>query len=166
MDAGVCNSKQRLNVDRCRCKCKELIDNGRCDTGFIWNPSNCDCECDKSCDVGEYLDYQNCVRILKIVDKLVKECNEMNYNEKKFIKYLNKKYEKINIKNYSYYIITLLLKQDQYQKTDPNLLSINKLSFKTADSLIYNIKCITMKSLYTVYIIHRSIYIHECGYEL
>ena len=32
----------------------------RCDEGFIWNPSDCDCECDKSCDVGQYLDYKNC----------------------------------------------------------------------------------------------------------
>ena len=31
------------------CKCKELIEKGRCDKGFIWNPSNCDCKCDKSC---------------------------------------------------------------------------------------------------------------------
>ena len=31
-----------------------------CDKGFIWNPRNCDCECDKSCDIGEYLDYKNC----------------------------------------------------------------------------------------------------------
>ena len=23
-------------------------------------PSNCSCECDKSCDIGEYLDYKNC----------------------------------------------------------------------------------------------------------
>ena len=22
------------------------------------NPSNCECECDKSCDIGEYLDYK------------------------------------------------------------------------------------------------------------
>ena len=29
------------------------IDKGICDTGFIWNPSNCECECDKSSDVGE-----------------------------------------------------------------------------------------------------------------
>ena len=27
-----------------------------CDKGFIWNPSNCECECDKSCHIGEYLD--------------------------------------------------------------------------------------------------------------
>ena len=28
---------------------------------FIWNPSNCKCECDKSCDFGEYLDHENCM---------------------------------------------------------------------------------------------------------
>ena len=39
---------------------KILIDNGGCDKGSIWNPSNCECECDKLCDVGEYLDYKNC----------------------------------------------------------------------------------------------------------
>ena len=29
-----------------------------CDKGFIWNTSNCECECDKSCDIGECLDYK------------------------------------------------------------------------------------------------------------
>ena len=24
------------------------------------NLGNCECECDKLCDVGEYLDYENC----------------------------------------------------------------------------------------------------------
>ena len=38
----------------------ELIDKAVCDKGYIWNPSNCECECDKSCDAGEYLDYKNC----------------------------------------------------------------------------------------------------------
>ena len=28
-----------------------------CVKGFIWNPSNCECECDKACDIGEYLEY-------------------------------------------------------------------------------------------------------------
>ena len=49
------NNKQRWNEDKCRYECKELIDKG-----FILNPSNWECECDKSCDVGEYLDYENC----------------------------------------------------------------------------------------------------------
>ena len=45
---------------KCRRECKELIDKGVCDIEFIWNPSNCACECDKACDIGEYLDYENC----------------------------------------------------------------------------------------------------------
>ena len=60
LDASVCNNKQRQNNDKCRYECKELIDKGICDKGFIWDPINCECECDKSCDVGEYLDYKNC----------------------------------------------------------------------------------------------------------
>ena len=53
-----------------------MIDKGVCDKRFIWNPSNCECECDKSCDVGEYLDYENCKCRKKLVDKLVEECTE------------------------------------------------------------------------------------------
>ena len=61
---------------KCRCKCKELIDKGICHKGFIWNPSICECECDKNCDVGEYLDYENCKCRTKLVDKLSNECTE------------------------------------------------------------------------------------------
>ena len=60
LDKIICNSKQQWNEDKCRCECKELIDKGECDKGFIWNPSNCEWECDKSCSIGEYLDYSNC----------------------------------------------------------------------------------------------------------
>ena len=35
-----------------------MIDKGLCDEGYAWNPSNCECDCDKSCDVGESLDYE------------------------------------------------------------------------------------------------------------
>ena len=47
-----------------------------CDKGLIWNPSNCECECDKLCDVDEHLDYENCKCRNKLVDKLVDECTE------------------------------------------------------------------------------------------
>ena len=57
LDASACNNKQCWNEDKCRRNDEELIDKGICDKGFIWNPSNCKCECDKSCDIGEYLDY-------------------------------------------------------------------------------------------------------------
>ena len=59
LNDNVCNNKPRWNDDKCRCKCKELIDKGQYDKGFIWNPSNCECKCDNSCDIGEYLDYPN-----------------------------------------------------------------------------------------------------------
>ena len=56
LDASVCNDKQRSNENRCRCECKELFDKWISDKRFNWNPSNCEYVCDKSCDVGEYLD--------------------------------------------------------------------------------------------------------------
>ena len=74
--ANVCNNKQRRNKDKCRCECKELIDKGVCDKGFIWNPSNSECECDKACDVGEYLDYENCKCRKKLVAPLIEERTE------------------------------------------------------------------------------------------
>ena len=43
-------------------KYKELIDKTVCNRGYIWNPINCECECDKSCDIGEHLDHKNCKR--------------------------------------------------------------------------------------------------------
>ena len=58
-----------------------MIDKGSCDKGFISNPSICECECDKSCDIEEYLDYENCKCGKKLVDKLVEECTE-NVDEK------------------------------------------------------------------------------------
>ena len=58
-----------------------MIDKGSCDKGFIWNPSNCECECYKSCDVGEYLDSENWKGRKKLVDKVVGECTE-NIDEK------------------------------------------------------------------------------------
>ena len=63
-------------IDKCRCECTELIDKDSCDKGFIWNPGNCECECDNLYDIGEYSDYENCKCRKKLVDKLVEECTE------------------------------------------------------------------------------------------
>ena len=84
------------------CDCKELIDKGVCDKEFIWNPSNCKCECDKSCDIGEYLDYSNykCRKIL--LDKLIEECTE-NIDEIK----INSKNE--HEKKYSFCTVYIVL---------------------------------------------------------
>ena len=53
-----------------------MINKGICNKGCIWNPSTCECECDKTYDIGEYLDYENCKCRKKLVDKLVDECTE------------------------------------------------------------------------------------------
>ena len=37
---------------------------------------NWEWECDKSCDIGEYLDYQSCKCKKRLIDKLIDECNE------------------------------------------------------------------------------------------
>ena len=72
LDSSVCNNKQRGNEDKCRCESKELIEKVICDKGFIWSPSNCQCEC----NVGEYLDYRNYKCRKTFVDKLVEECHD------------------------------------------------------------------------------------------
>ena len=51
----------------------------------IRNPSNCECECDKSCDFGEYLDYENCKCRKRLIDKLVDECDEYIDEEVKIL---------------------------------------------------------------------------------
>ena len=76
LEASVCNIKQHWNNDKSRCECKEFIDSGIWDKGFIWNPINCECECDKSCNIGEYLDYENCKCRKRLIDKLVEECSK------------------------------------------------------------------------------------------
>ena len=60
----------------CGCGFKELIDKGICNEGHFFNPSNCNCECDKSCDTGEYLDHSNCKCRKKLFDKLIEECTK------------------------------------------------------------------------------------------
>ena len=76
LDKIICNCKQRWNKDKYRCGCKELVDKGACDKGFIFNLNNCGCECDKSCSNGEYLDYSSCKCRKKLVDPLIEECTK------------------------------------------------------------------------------------------
>ena len=71
---------------------QKIIDKSICNTGFIWNPSNCECECDKSCDISEYLDYENCKCRKKLVDKLVEECTK-NIEETRLVEKTSAKNE-------------------------------------------------------------------------
>ena len=65
---------------------------GVCDKGYVWNPSNCECECDKSCNIGEYLDYSSCKCKKKLLDPLTEECTE-NINKTKLVKKTLNKYK-------------------------------------------------------------------------
>ena len=74
--------KSKVENEECWCECKELNGKGICNKGFIWNPNNCDCACDKSCDVKEYLDYENCKCRNKSVEEFSEniEGNKVIYN--------------------------------------------------------------------------------------
>ena len=70
LDRSVYDDRDRWIAEKRRCECKELIDKGECDIGSIWNHSNCECECDKSCDVGEYLEYEKykCTKKYRLIN--------------------------------------------------------------------------------------------------
>ena len=52
-------------------------------------------------------------------------------------------FKKINL-NHPYYFFSNMT---NIKKFDPNLLSINKISYKNADAVVYNITCIMMESI-------------------
>ena len=75
LTSSICSSRQIWNEDKCRCeRKKDLIDKGICNKEFTWNPSSYGFECDKSCGIGRYLDYKNCVYRNSIIDKSIEEC--------------------------------------------------------------------------------------------
>ena len=65
-----------------------MIDIEICDKGFIWNPSNCECECNKSFNFGEYLDNENYNCRKRLIDELVEECGDnVDGNELIFMRF-------------------------------------------------------------------------------
>ena len=91
-NSSVCNNEQRWNDDKCRFECKELIDKLVCDKEFIWNPSNYEQQCYKSCDFSEYLEYKNCKWIKRLVDQLAEKCTE-NIEETRLVEITSSKNE-------------------------------------------------------------------------
>ena len=39
------------------------------------NPSKCSCEYDKYCEIGQYLNHENCVYRKKVTNHLIEQCN-------------------------------------------------------------------------------------------
>ena len=58
LDSSGCNNKQRWNIDKCRCECSELIK--ECVIKDLFGILVIVSVNDKSCDVSEYLNYENC----------------------------------------------------------------------------------------------------------
>ena len=85
LNSSVCNNKQIWNSNTCRCDCNEdFAGMINCAKGYTWNP--CECQCDKWCKPGQYLDHKNCVCKNRLIDRLIEECtsviNETMINNK------------------------------------------------------------------------------------
>ena len=76
MNKTLCNSKQKWNHDKFCCESKELDKWRPCKICYIWNPSTCDCECNKACvnKINDYLDIKNCSFKKRLIGKLVLKC--------------------------------------------------------------------------------------------
>ena len=74
LSSSVCNNKQILNDDTSRCDCNEdFAGIMSCAKGCMWNPSTCECQCDKWCKQGQYLDHKNCVCKNKLIGRVTEE---------------------------------------------------------------------------------------------
>ena len=49
----------------------------------MWNPSSCDCECNKACKTDKNLDIKNLLCKKRLIGKLVLECKEYTLNTTK-----------------------------------------------------------------------------------
>ena len=43
----------------------------------MWNPSICECQCDKRCKPGQYLDHKNYVCKNKLIGRVIEECTSV-----------------------------------------------------------------------------------------
>ena len=78
LNSSVCNSKQIWNSDTSRCDCSEdFASIINCTKGYTWSPSTCECQCDKWCKLGQYLDHKNCVCKNKLIGRVIEKCTSI-----------------------------------------------------------------------------------------
>ena len=66
------------NNNTCRCNRNEdFAGMINCAKGYTWNPSICECQCDKWCKPGQYLDHKNFVCKNKLIGRLIEECTSI-----------------------------------------------------------------------------------------
>ena len=77
-NSSVCNNKQIWNSDTCRCdRNEDFAGIISCAKGYTWNPSICECQCDKWCKPGQYLDHKNFVCKNKLIGRVIEECTSV-----------------------------------------------------------------------------------------
>ena len=75
LTSAICNDRQEWSENKCRSS--RSVSKLACDKGYMWNPSTCYFECDRYCETGQYLDYENCVCRKKIIDDLIEQCTSI-----------------------------------------------------------------------------------------
>ena len=77
LNSSVCNNNH-TDSDTCRCDCNEDVAGIICCAkGYMWNPSTCECQCDKRCKQGQYLDHKNCVCKNKLIGRIIEKCTSV-----------------------------------------------------------------------------------------
>ena len=56
-DGRKCNTKQKWNNNKYQYQFKRSTKHSVCKEDYAWNPRICACECDKDCEIEEYLKY-------------------------------------------------------------------------------------------------------------
>ena len=67
--------RQKWNNSRCQSEFKKPIKHCSCEEDYAWNLSRYACECDKDCEIGEYL--KDCKCIKSFGNDLLVTCNEI-----------------------------------------------------------------------------------------
>ena len=73
-DGRKCSLKQKQNNDKCQSECIKPIKNRAPENDYAPNPSICACQCDKDCEIKEYVKYYT--RMKHLIDDLVVTCDE------------------------------------------------------------------------------------------
>ena len=60
LNKSVYNSKKKWKHDKCCSEYKNSDDCSSCEKVYMWNPCTYDYECNKACNIDEYIDIKNC----------------------------------------------------------------------------------------------------------
>ena len=95
----------KWNYNECRCGCKELDDWDSCKNDCMWKSTTCDWQCNKVCEIDEYLDIKNVSSKKHLFFKLVLKCEDEILNTSETL--LNN--EKVTFEKSIFFILTISL---------------------------------------------------------